>query len=82
MHPPLPSGAPQIGGPLRRLAVVPERTRRPRLRSAKRSRALLRRAERVIPGGVNSPVRAYAAVGGSPSWMGDVQGGVRGTRDG
>jgi glutamate-1-semialdehyde 2,1-aminomutase len=29
----------------------------------------MRRAERVIPGGVNSPVRAYAAVGGSPPFI-------------
>jgi glutamate-1-semialdehyde 2,1-aminomutase len=43
-------------------------TRRPRPRR-NRSRALLRRAERVIPGGVNSPVRAYAAVGGSPPFV-------------
>jgi glutamate-1-semialdehyde 2,1-aminomutase len=34
-----------------------------------KSRALLRRAERVIPGGVNSPVRAYAAVGGAPPFI-------------
>jgi glutamate-1-semialdehyde 2,1-aminomutase len=34
-----------------------------------KSRALLRRAERVIPGGVNSPVRAYAAVGGAPPFL-------------
>ena len=37
--------------------------------TAKNSRALLRRAERVIPGGVNSPVRAYAAVGGAPPFL-------------
>jgi glutamate-1-semialdehyde 2,1-aminomutase len=42
-------------------------TRRTKPRN--RSRALLRRAERVIPGGVNSPVRAYAAVGGSPPFI-------------
>ncbi len=29
----------------------------------------MRRAERVIPGGVNSPVRAYTAVGGSPPFL-------------
>ncbi len=29
----------------------------------------MRRAERVIPGGVNSPVRAYKAVGGSPPFI-------------
>jgi glutamate-1-semialdehyde 2,1-aminomutase len=38
-------------------------------RKGARSRALLRRAERVIPGGVNSPVRAYRAVGGSPPFL-------------
>ena len=43
--------------------------RRPRKAAGKRSLALLRRAERVIPGGVNSPVRAYAAVGGSPPFI-------------
>ena len=31
-----------------------------------KSADLLRRAEAVIPGGVNSPVRAYRAVGGDP----------------
>jgi glutamate-1-semialdehyde 2,1-aminomutase len=31
-----------------------------------RSRRLFARARRVIPGGVNSPVRAYGAVGGTP----------------
>ena len=34
-----------------------------------RSQALLRRARRVIPGGVNSPVRAFASVGGSPPFI-------------
>jgi glutamate-1-semialdehyde 2,1-aminomutase len=34
-----------------------------------RSAALLRRARRRIPGGVNSPVRAYGAVGGSPPFV-------------
>ncbi len=29
----------------------------------------MRRAERVIPGGVNSPVRAYQAVGGAPPFI-------------
>jgi glutamate-1-semialdehyde 2,1-aminomutase len=43
---------------------------------------LFARAERVIPGGVNSPVRAFRAVGGSPyfvqraegAWVWDVEG--------
>ncbi len=34
-----------------------------------RSRALLRRAERRIPGGVNSPVRAFGSVGGTPRFL-------------
>ena len=33
------------------------------------SAALLERASRVIPGGVNSPVRAFRAVGGTPRFM-------------
>jgi glutamate-1-semialdehyde 2,1-aminomutase len=31
-----------------------------------RSRALMARAQAVLPGGVNSPARAYRAVGGDP----------------
>ena len=34
-----------------------------------RSLALMARATRVTPGGVNSPVRAFAAVGGTPRFM-------------
>jgi len=34
-----------------------------------RSTALFKRAKRVIPGGVNSPVRAYAAVTGGPPFI-------------
>ena len=36
---------------------------------APRSAALFRRAQRVMPGGVNSPVRAFQAVGGTPRFM-------------
>ncbi|MGH0036077.1 MAG: glutamate-1-semialdehyde 2,1-aminomutase [Myxococcota bacterium] len=35
----------------------------------KRSQALLRRAKKVIPGGVNSPVRAFGSVGGTPPFI-------------
>ncbi|MGB8771330.1 MAG: glutamate-1-semialdehyde 2,1-aminomutase, partial [Candidatus Korobacteraceae bacterium] len=35
-------------------------------RSLDKSRALQQRAERLIPGGVNSPVRAFRSVGGTP----------------
>jgi glutamate-1-semialdehyde 2,1-aminomutase len=38
-------------------------------RSFEKSRALQKRAERVIPGGVNSPVRAFRAVGGDPPFV-------------
>ena len=34
-----------------------------------RSKELFRRAARVLPGGVNSPVRAYRAVGGTPPFI-------------
>jgi glutamate-1-semialdehyde 2,1-aminomutase len=34
-----------------------------------RSKRLLARARKVIPGGVNSPVRAYGAVGGTPPFL-------------
>lgn len=33
------------------------------------SRALQKRAEKMIPGGVNSPVRAFRAVGGDPPFI-------------
>ena len=49
---------------------------------APRSAALFERACRVIPGGVNSPVRAFRAVGGTPrfivraegAWLWDADG--------
>jgi glutamate-1-semialdehyde 2,1-aminomutase len=39
-----------------------------------RSRALFERAWKVIPGGVNSPVRAFGAVGGTPRFIARGQG--------
>ena len=42
--------------------------------SARASAALLERASVVIPGGVNSPVRAFKAVGGTPRFMASGQG--------
>jgi glutamate-1-semialdehyde 2,1-aminomutase len=38
------------------------------------SHALLERAERLMPGGVNSPVRAFRAVGGSPVFIARASG--------
>ncbi|MGY0393163.1 glutamate-1-semialdehyde 2,1-aminomutase [Bizionia sp. KMM 8389] len=40
----------------------------------KRSSALFAQAEKVIPGGVNSPVRAFGAVGGTPIFIKKAQG--------
>src|SRR5688572_5522914 len=42
---------------------------------AKQSEALFQRAQEVIPGGVNSPVRAFGGVGGSPLFIEMGQGG-------
>ncbi len=39
-----------------------------------RSAALFARAEHVIPGGVNSPVRAFRAVGGTPRFISSAEG--------
>ncbi len=39
-----------------------------------RSQALLERAREVIPGGVNSPVRAFRSVGGTPPFIRRAQG--------
>src|SRR4051794_24979378 len=38
------------------------------------SAAAFERAKRVIPGGVNSPARAFGAVGGSPLFIGRADG--------
>ena len=38
------------------------------------SRSLFERASRVIPGGVNSPVRAFRAVGGAPVFVSHAEG--------
>src|SRR5260221_14566654 len=40
----------------------------------KQSEALFQRAQEVIPGGVNSPVRAFKAVGGTPRFIDTAQG--------
>src|SRR5215467_1523864 len=39
-----------------------------------RSQALQQRAERYFPGGVNSPVRAFRAVGGEPPFIERAEG--------
>jgi len=42
--------------------------------TTKTNTALFERAQRVIPGGVNSPVRAFRAVGGTPRFIARAQG--------
>ncbi len=42
--------------------------------SLKSSEELFLRAEKVIPGGVNSPVRAFGAVGGTPPFVSGAKG--------
>ena len=49
------------------------RHRRHRVKTG-RSRRLFERARRVIPGGVNSPVRAFGAVGGTPRFVARARG--------
>jgi glutamate-1-semialdehyde 2,1-aminomutase len=44
------------------------------MREFSRSRALFERAQKSIPGGVNSPVRAYRSVGGTPPFIARGQG--------
>ncbi|MEE3127559.1 MAG: glutamate-1-semialdehyde 2,1-aminomutase [Actinomycetota bacterium] len=45
-----------------------------RLDAGPHSRALMQRAHAVTPGGVNSPVRAFNAVGGTPRFIRSAQG--------
>ncbi len=39
-----------------------------------RNEALFQRAQRSIPGGVNSPVRAFRSVGGTPRFLARAEG--------
>jgi glutamate-1-semialdehyde 2,1-aminomutase len=45
------------------------RTNATAIRPLPKSQGLFERAQRVIPGGVNSPVRAFGAVGGTPPFI-------------
>ncbi|MEM6995311.1 MAG: glutamate-1-semialdehyde 2,1-aminomutase [Myxococcota bacterium] len=51
-------------------------------RAGDRSRQLLEKASRLIPGGVNSPVRAFASVGGDPPFITKAEGAYLYTEDG
>ncbi len=50
--------------------------------SNERSEALFERATRVIPGGVNSPVRAFRGVGGTPLFIKSARGAMLTDEDG
>jgi glutamate-1-semialdehyde 2,1-aminomutase len=51
-------------------------------RQLTRSRALQQRAEKLLPGGVDSPVRAFRAVGGEPPFVERGEGAYRWDADG
>ena len=51
-------------------------------RTLLRSRSLRQRAERLFPGGVNSPVRAFRAVGGEPPFLARAKGAYLWDEDG
>ena len=51
-------------------------------RAGARSKELFSQAQRVIPGGVNSPVRAFASVGGEPPFIRRAHGAYLVTEDG
>jgi glutamate-1-semialdehyde 2,1-aminomutase len=51
-------------------------------RAGARSRQLFAAAQRRIPGGVNSPVRAFASVGGEPPFIKSARGAFLTTEDG
>ena len=47
---------------------------KPATSTTSRNDALFERAKKLIPGGVNSPVRAFKAVGGTPRFVQRAQG--------
>ena len=54
--------------------MEPSNTKPAPCQSTSRNDALFERAKRLIPGGVNSPVRAFKAVGGTPRFVQRAQG--------
>ena len=69
------AGLPTIQSQLT-IASYTEATMSPtaKILASTRSQALQQRAERFFPGGVNSPVRAFRAVGGAPPFVEKAQG--------
>src|SRR5688500_17264325 len=60
--------------PVQRTPDPPYPATDPGRRGDERSRLLVDRARRVTPGGVNSPVRAVGAVGGTPRFVASAYG--------
>src|SRR5215207_8857786 len=56
------------------MSEASSRSNVPRLAAVTTNNELFARAERVIPGGVNSPVRAFRAVGGTPYFVERAEG--------
>src|SRR5215207_9229499 len=56
------------------MSEASSRSNVPRLAAVTTNHELFARAERVIPGGVNSPVRAFRAVGGTPYFVDRAEG--------
>lgn len=54
--------------------MEPSNTKPAPPQSTSRNTALFERAKKLIPGGVNSPVRAFKAVGGTPRFVQQAQG--------
>ena len=71
----LPPGDEDEAGDERRVPTTPRRrTRAMSTDTLRRNAALFARAQQVIPGGVNSPVRAFRAVGGTPRFIARAEG--------
>src|SRR5215207_9151953 len=56
------------------MSEASSRSNVPRLAAVTTNNELFARAERVIPGGVNSPVRAFRSVGGTPYFVERAEG--------
>ena len=70
----VPGTAGAVDNPVRDLEPLAAPTRLAPMQTVPTSDELLARAQRSIPGGVNSPVRAYRAVGGTPRFIASAHG--------
>ena len=75
-----PTNGPAMNDP--ETTPTPETPETPDGRAGERSKELMAQARRVIPGGVNSPVRAFGSVGGDPPFIRKASGAHIVTEDG